>query len=51
MSMIDLTVHPDVLGRSVARARERGITIPTFAQMVDHSRVPAAVVEDRKSVV
>ncbi len=43
--MIDLTVHPDVLARAVARARERGITIPTFAQMVDPSRVPAAVVD------
>jgi cysteine synthase A len=43
--MIDLTVHPDVLERTVARARERGITIPTFAQMVDPARVPAAVVD------
>ena len=43
--MIDLTVHPEVLERAVARARERGITIPTFAQMVDPSRVPAAVID------
>ncbi|MBS1195412.1 MAG: Cysteine synthase, partial [Actinobacteria bacterium] len=43
--MIDLTVHPDVLERAVARARERAITIPTFAQMVDPSRVPAKVVD------
>jgi len=42
--MIDLTVHPDVLERTVARARERGITIPTFGQMVNPARVPAAVV-------
>jgi len=43
--MIDLTVHPDVLERSVARARERGITIPTFAQMVNPAQVPAAIVD------
>jgi len=43
--MIDLTVHPEVLERTVARARERGIVIPTFAQMVTPSRVPAAIVD------
>ena len=43
--MIDLTVHPEVLGRAVARARERGITIPTFAQMVDPTGVPPAIVD------
>ncbi|HUU61190.1 MAG TPA: pyridoxal-5-phosphate-dependent protein subunit beta, partial [Acidimicrobiia bacterium] len=43
--MIDLTVHPEVLKRTVARARERGITIPTFAQMVEPSRVPGEVVD------
>jgi cysteine synthase A len=43
--MIDLTVHPDVLERTVARARERGITIPTFAQMVNPAQVPAAIVD------
>jgi cysteine synthase A len=45
MTMIDLTVHADVLERAVARARERAITIPTFAQMVDPARVPAKVVD------
>jgi cysteine synthase A len=38
--MIDLTVQADRLGRAVRRARERGILIPTFAQMKDPSRVP-----------
>jgi len=41
--MIDLTIHPDRRERAVARVRERGIIIPTFAQMVDPSRVPAPV--------
>jgi len=43
--MIDLTVHPDVLERAVVRARERGITIPTFAQMVNPVRVPATIID------
>ncbi|HSQ36356.1 MAG TPA: pyridoxal-phosphate dependent enzyme [Acidimicrobiia bacterium] len=43
--MIDLTVHPEVLERAVVRARERGITIPTFAQMVNPVRVPAAIID------
>ena len=38
--MIDLTVHPEVLERTVERARERTISIPTFAQMRDPSLVP-----------
>jgi cysteine synthase len=39
--MIDLTVHPDRRDRAVARARERGIIIPTFAQMKDPTLIPA----------
>lgn len=31
--MIDLTVVPDKLERVLQRARERGIIIPTFAQL------------------
>jgi cysteine synthase A len=42
--MIDLTVHEAPLNRAVARARERHIVIPTFAQMRDPSRVPSEVV-------
>jgi cysteine synthase len=41
--MIDLSVHPDRLERAVRRARERGILIPTFAQMKDPSRAPEEV--------
>jgi hypothetical protein len=40
--MIDLTVQPDRRDRAVARARERGIVIPTFAQMKDPTRLPPA---------
>ncbi|HMK09260.1 MAG TPA: pyridoxal-phosphate dependent enzyme [Anaerolineales bacterium] len=48
--MIDLTVHPDRRQRAVARARERGILIPTFAQMKDPSRLPPAVRQKLASV-
>lgn len=33
--MIDLTLAPESRSRAVSRARERGIVIPTFAQMRD----------------
>ncbi|MFP4635557.1 MAG: pyridoxal-phosphate dependent enzyme [Nitriliruptoraceae bacterium] len=42
--MIDLTVVPEVRQRAVQRARERGIVIPTFAQMRDPSLIPDEVV-------
>jgi cysteine synthase A len=41
--MIDLTVHPEQLKRTVQRARERHIVVPTFAQMKDPSLVPQEV--------
>ncbi|GAB4498114.1 MAG: pyridoxal-phosphate dependent enzyme [Anaerolineales bacterium] len=42
---IDLTVYPDRLERAVARARERDIVIPTFAQMKNPALMPARVKE------
>lgn len=48
--MIDLTVHPEPLGRAVKRARERNILIPTFKQMRDPGQIPASVVEKLKTV-
>ncbi len=41
--MIDLTMHEDKLQRALARAKERNILIPTFAQMRDPSLVPEKV--------
>jgi cysteine synthase A len=38
--MIDLALHADRLERTVRRARERGIIIPTFSQMKDPTKVP-----------
>jgi len=48
--MIDLTVHPERRDRAVARARERGIHIPTFAQMKDPGRLPPAQRQSLASV-
>jgi len=41
--MIDLQILDERLKRVVERARERGIVIPTFAQMVDPGGVPPAM--------
>ena len=43
--MIDLTIHPERLERTATRARERGIIVPTFAQMKDPSLIPAGIVD------
>ena len=42
-TMIDLTVDPAARDRAVARARERGLLVPTFAQMRDPSLAPERV--------
>jgi cysteine synthase len=46
--MIDLTVNKNKLQRAVQRARERNIVVPTFAQMRDPARIPAATKERLK---
>ncbi len=43
MSTIDLTVHPERQKRAVQRVRERGIVIPTFAQMKNPALVPPGI--------
>jgi cysteine synthase len=48
--MIDLTIHPDTLAKAAARARERNIVVPTFAQMADPSRISDAVKQSLASV-
>jgi len=42
---IDLTIHPEARARAVQRCRERGIIIPTFAQMKNPALIPAAIKE------
>jgi cysteine synthase len=41
--MIPLEMHPEARRRNVARCRERGIVLPTFAEMKDPDRAPAAI--------
>ena len=41
--MIDLTIHEEQLERTIQRARERDIIIPTFAQMKDPTLIPDGV--------
>ena len=48
--MIDLTMNRDNLQRSIARAKEKGIGIPTFAQMRDPDLIPANVRDGLRSV-
>ena len=44
--MIDLTLHPDRMERSVQRARERNIIIPTYKQMKNPALIPSKIKQD-----
>ncbi len=48
--MIDLTMNRENLKRSVERAREKGIIIPTFAQMRNPDLIPDKIKEKLRSV-
>jgi len=48
--MIDLTINETQLARSIQRARERGIIIPTFRQQKKPSLIPAAVKAKLKDI-
>ncbi|RLB00164.1 MAG: pyridoxal-5-phosphate-dependent protein subunit beta, partial [Deltaproteobacteria bacterium] len=48
--MIDLTVNEEQLERTVRRARERGIIVPTFKQMRDPSLVPEKIKKRLKEI-
>nr|MCR5074007.1 pyridoxal-5-phosphate-dependent protein subunit beta [Clostridiales bacterium] len=48
--MIDLTMNRDNLERTVVRARERGIIIPTFAQMRNPDLIPEKIKDKLKDV-
>jgi cysteine synthase A len=48
--MIDLTIDEGRRAHAVQRARERGIRIPTFAQMKDPSKVPGEIREQLAGV-
>ncbi|MBO8153822.1 MAG: pyridoxal-phosphate dependent enzyme [Thermovirga sp.] len=48
--MIDLTINEEQLRRTVERAREKGIVIPTFEQMKDPDKIPEKIKERLKEV-
>ncbi|MBT8371760.1 MAG: pyridoxal-phosphate dependent enzyme, partial [Deltaproteobacteria bacterium] len=48
--MIDLTLNPDILERTVKRARERNIIIPTFKQQWKPDLIPDAIVAKLKNI-
>ncbi len=48
--MIDLTCHDTGRKRTIERARERGILIPTFRQMKDPDLIPAAIREQLRTL-
>ncbi len=48
--MIDLTIHEEQLARTVQRARERNIIIPTFAQMKDPSLIPEGIKAELRGI-
>ena len=48
--LIDLTVKPEALKRTVERAREKNIRIPTFKMMRDPKLIPAKIKEELKTV-
>lgn len=48
--MIDLSVHEERLERTITRARERDIIIPTFAQMKDPSLIPERIKKELRGI-
>ena len=48
--MIDLTIAEQPLQRAIQRAKERGIIIPTLAQMKDPELIPAKIKEALKNI-
>src|SRR4030065_1354341 len=50
MSKIDLTIQKDRRKRAVQRARERGIIVPTYAQMKDPSKIPSKIKDELKTI-
>jgi len=50
MSQIDLTVYADRLERTIQRAKERNIIIPTFKQQRDPGLIPDKIVAKLKNI-
>ncbi|MGC9316289.1 MAG: pyridoxal-5-phosphate-dependent protein subunit beta, partial [bacterium] len=48
--MIDLTIDKKQLDRTVMRCRERGIIVPTFAQMKNPSLIPDSIIAELNEI-
>ena len=48
--MIDLTVNEEQMRRAARRCAERGIVVPTFAEMKDPALIPAPIADDLGSI-
>ncbi|GAB4530337.1 MAG: pyridoxal-phosphate dependent enzyme [Anaerolineales bacterium] len=48
--MIDLTIYEERLQRAAARARQRGIIIPTFAQMKNPALIPVEIKAELRNI-
>jgi len=48
--MISLTVNKEIRGRNIRRCREKGIALPTFAQMKEPERAPGRIRERLRGV-
>jgi len=48
--MIDLTLNPEQMALSARHCAEQNILMPTFAQMKDPAKIPAAVTEELKEI-
>ena len=48
--LINLEKKPEIIAKNVARCREKGITLPTFAQMKNPDLIPQSVKDSLKDV-
>jgi cysteine synthase len=48
--MIDLTINTSVLEKNLRKAKEKGVIIPTFAQLQDPRQIPGAIMDKLKNI-
>ncbi|MDR1301275.1 MAG: pyridoxal-5-phosphate-dependent protein subunit beta [Treponema sp.] len=48
--MIDLTINTSVLEKNLRKAKERGVIIPTFAQLQDPRQIPGVIKEKLQNI-
>ncbi len=49
-NLIDLTINPEILKKSIKRAKEQGIVIPTFAQMKNPELISDEIKQKLKDI-